>query len=238
MSCYIIEDIFKYIISLQRSSKSFQSGILKEMEWVKVLLFLCSIHRIYGKENMSFSTSKTSDQFSGTTSLRVSNVLRDVLNQESLVRLSMVQKIQKLAMDSIDHKSKVELLLNSLKGITSEMKTLKTKNEQQEERIAALEDQNVKLNEHVHQLLQHQDGERNRSLLLKQDAIEMFEENEAFQALWYNINETSTRMKSVEDSLHNVSNAFSKTGKAVLLISSLRFNVKQGHRSIPSRHDL
>lgn len=238
MSCYIIEDIFKYIISLQRSSKSFQSGILKEMEWVKVLLFLCSIHRIYGKENMSFSTSKTSDQFSGTTSLRVSNVLRDVLNQESLVRLSMVQKIQKLAMDSIDHKSKVELLLNSLKGITSEMKTLKTKNEQQEERIAALEDQNVILNEHVHQLLQHQDGERNRSLLLKHDAIEMFEENGAFQALWNNINETSTRMKSVEDSLHNVSNAFSKTGKSVLLISSLRFNVKQGHRSIPSRHDL
>lgn len=134
------------------------------MEWVKVLLFLCSIHRIYGKENMSFSTSKTPEQFSGTTSLRVSNVLRDVLNQESLVRLSMVQKIQKLAMDSIDHKSKVELLLNSLKGITSEMKTLKTKNEQQEERIAALEDRNVNLNEHVHQLLQHQDRERNRSL--------------------------------------------------------------------------
>lgn len=130
MSCYIIDDIFKYIISLQRSSKSFQSGILKEIEWVKVLLFLCSIHRIYGKENMSFSTSKTPEQFSETTSLRVSNVLRDVLNQESLVRLSMVQKIQNLAMDSIDHKSKVELLLNSLKSITSEMKSLKTKNEQ------------------------------------------------------------------------------------------------------------
>lgn len=130
MSCFIVADIFKYIISLQRSSKSFQSGILKEVEWVKNLLFLCFIHRIYGKENMSFSTSKASDQFSGTTSLRVSNVLRDVLNQESLVRLSMVQKIQNLAMDSIDHKSKVELLLNSLKSITSEMKSLKTKNEQ------------------------------------------------------------------------------------------------------------
>lgn len=131
MSCYIIENIFKYIMSFQRSSKLFQSGILKEMEWVKVLLFLCSIDRIYGKENMSFSTSKKSDQFSGTTSLRVSTVLRDVLNQESLVRLSMVQKIQKLVMDSIDHKSKVESLMNSLKGLISEMKSLKTKNEQQ-----------------------------------------------------------------------------------------------------------
>lgn len=120
------------------------------MEWVKVLLLLCSIHRIYSKENMSFSTSKTSDQFSETTSLRVSNVLRDVLNQESLVRLSMVQKIQNLAMDSIDHKSKVESLMNSLKGFTSEMKSLKTKNEQQEVRIASLEDQNVKINKHVH----------------------------------------------------------------------------------------
>lgn len=128
----------------------------------------------------------------------------------------MVQKIQKLVMDSIDHKSKVESLMNSLKVITSEMKTLKTKNEQQEERIAALEDRNVNLNEHVHQLLQHQDVERNRSLLLKQDAIELFEENEAFQALWNNINETSKRLKKVEDSVHNVSYAFNETGKFVL----------------------
>lgn len=204
MSCYIIEDIFKHAISQLRSLKSLLSYILKEMEWVKVLLFLCSIHRIYSKENMSFSTSKTSDQFSETTSLRVSDVLRDVLNQESLVRLSVVQKIRNLAMDSIDYKSKVELLLNSVKGLTSEMKILKTTNEQQEKRIAVLEDQNVKLNEHVHQLLQHQDGERNMSLLLKQDVIEMFEENEAFQALWNNINETFTRLKKLEDSVHNV----------------------------------
>lgn len=128
----------------------------------------------------------------------------------------MVQKIQKLVMDSIDHKSKVESLMNSLKVITSEMKTLKTKNEQQEERIAALEDRNVNLNEHVHQLLQHQDVERNRSLLLKQDAIELFEENEACQALWNNINETSKRLKKVEDSVHNESYAFNETGKFVL----------------------
>lgn len=119
-------------------------------------------------------------------------------------------------MDSIDHKSKVESLLNSLKGLASEMKSLKTKNEQQEERIAALEDQNVKLNEHVHQLLQHQDRERNMSLLLKQDVIEMFEENEAYQALWNNINKTFTRLKKVEDSVLNVSYAFNETGKFVL----------------------
>lgn len=185
-------------------------------EWIKILLFLCSIHIIYSKENTSFSTSKTTEQFSETTSLRVSNVLRDVLNQESLVRLSVVQKIQNLAMDSIDHKSKVESLLNSLKGLASEMKSLKTKNEQQEERIAALEDQNVKLNEHVHQLLQHQDRERNMSLLLKQDVIEMFEENEAYQALWNNINKIFTRLKKVEDSVLNVSYAFNETGKFVL----------------------
>lgn len=167
---------------------------------------------------MLFSTSKTTEQFSETTSLRVSNVLRDVINQESLVRFSMVQKIQNLAMDS---------LMNNLKGFTSEMKSLKTKNEQQEERIAALEDKNVRLNEHVHQLLQRQDGKRNRSILLKHDAIEMFMQHEEFQALWNNINETSTRMKKVEDSLHNVSNAFSETGKFVLHRSSLQYNVKK-----------
>lgn len=128
----------------------------------------------------------------------------------------MVQKIQNLAMDSIDHKSKVELLMNNHRSLTSEMKSLKTKYEQQEERIAAIEDQNVKLNEHVHQLLQHQDVERNRTFLLKQDAIEKFEENETFQALWNNINETFTWLKKVEDSVHNVSYAFNETCKSVL----------------------
>lgn len=108
------------------------------------------------------------------------------------------------------------MLMNNHRSLTSEMKSLKTKYEQQEERIAAIEDQNVKLNEHVHQLLKHQDGERNRSLLLKQDAIEMFEENEAFQALWNNINETITRLKKVEDSVHNVLYAFNETCKSVL----------------------
>lgn len=219
---------FQVYNKLNANLTSVQSYILKEMERLPVLLFLCSIHRIYSKENMLFSTSKTSDQFSETTSLQVSNVLRDVLNQESLVRLSMVQKIQNLAMDSIDHKSKVESLRNNLKDFTSEMKSLKTKNEQQEERIAALEDRNVRLNEHVHQLLQHQDGERNRSILLKQDAIEMFEENEAFQALWNNINETFTRLKKVEDSMQNVSYAFNETGKSVLhpcLISFLKYKM-------------
>lgn len=89
--------------------------------------------------------------------------MRDVLNQESLVRLSMVQKILNLAMDSIDHKSRVESLMNGVKGLTSDMKSLKKKKENQEVRLAALEDRNVKLNANVNQLLQHQDGERNRS---------------------------------------------------------------------------
>lgn len=70
----------------------------------------------------------------------------------------------------------------------------------------------MKLNEHVHQLLQHQDGERNRSLLLKQDAIEMFEEMRHFK----HYGTILTKHSKLEDSLHNVSNAFSKTGKSVL----------------------
>lgn len=51
----------------------------------------------------------------------------------------------------------------------------------------------------------------------------MFMENEEFQALWNNINKTSTRMKKVEDSVHNVSNAFSKTGKSVIVHRSMSY---------------
>lgn len=51
----------------------------------------------------------------------------------------------------------------------------------------------------------------------------MFMENEEFQALWNNINKTSTRMKKVEDSVHNVSNTFSKTGKSVIVHRSMSY---------------
>lgn len=49
-------------------------------------------------------------------------------------------------------------------------------------------------------------------------------ENEEFQALWNNINETFTRLKKVEDSEHNVSMfSFSKTGKSVSVYRSMSY---------------
>lgn len=71
------------------------------------------------------------------------------------------------------------------------MKSFKTTNEKQEVRIAALEDRNVKLNEHA----TSDRGTKWKFFIIKHAAIEMFMENEEFQALWNNINETFTRLK-------------------------------------------
>lgn len=52
----------------------------------------------------------------------------------------------------------------------------------------------------------------------------MFMENEEFQALWNNVNETFTRLKKVEDSEYNVSMfSFSKTGKSVSVYRSMSY---------------
>ncbi|XP_062616953.1 fibroleukin-like isoform X2 [Saccostrea cucullata] len=64
---------------------------------------------------------------------RESNVLRDILNQESLVRFSMVQKIQNLVMDAIDSKNNRLDTKAKLSEVTKDLKDLETKSQNMEE---------------------------------------------------------------------------------------------------------
>ena len=87
----------------------------------------------------TIDSDKKDTVFIATPSTQVLRHLRDILNQESLVRLSMVQKMQSMAMDLVDVKNKVETLTDNLKKVTEELRTTKAENQKQRLRKSARE---------------------------------------------------------------------------------------------------
>ncbi|XP_061176977.1 fibroleukin-like [Saccostrea echinata] len=84
---------------------------------------------------------------STTSGGKVSNVLRDILNQESLVRFSMVQRIQNLVMDVIDSKNNSQMTKQKLKILTTELKDLETRDNGIETEVTILKQVLQVLNE-------------------------------------------------------------------------------------------
>ena len=75
-----------------------------------------------------------------TTSSKVSSVLRDILNQENLVRLTVVQRMPSLMMNAKDFRKKAYTLVESLKSITEEMQILKAENQRQKDELTFLKE--------------------------------------------------------------------------------------------------
>jgi hypothetical protein len=69
------------------------------------------------------SDTSKSDISSLTPSNKMSNALRDILNQESLVRFSMTQQIQALVTDALANKNLTWDLKRKLINITSELES-------------------------------------------------------------------------------------------------------------------
>lgn len=90
------------------------------------VLFSCLICLIAvdGVQSHLEMTSKDKSEISSLTPPKISNTLRDVLNQESLVRLSMVQKIQGLVMDTLDNRNNSLTLMEKLRTITRELQSI------------------------------------------------------------------------------------------------------------------
>ncbi|XP_062620881.1 angiopoietin-4-like, partial [Saccostrea cucullata] len=88
---------------------------------------------VYGTfGDSSLLENKASDKnglLPSTVSGKASNVLRDILNQESLVRFSMVQKIQSLAMDAVDSKKDIQVMKAKLGEMSMNLRNLETENQ-------------------------------------------------------------------------------------------------------------
>ncbi|XP_062591548.1 C-type lectin domain family 4 member M-like [Saccostrea cucullata] len=109
------------------------------MRFILVIQLFFSIYKIFGQGFSSEDdTLDKSALFPSTTSSKQFNVLRDILNQESLVRFSMVQKIQTLVMDAIESKNLSKTLEIRLGHVVKELGALKINDDKMKEEIAKL----------------------------------------------------------------------------------------------------
>ncbi|XP_062606287.1 ficolin-2-like [Saccostrea cucullata] len=103
-----------------------------KMGVLQVLCFILSMF-VYGTfGDLSLIKNEASDKnglLSSTVSGKASNVLRDILNQESLVRFSMVQKIQNLVMDAADSKNDRQVIKAKLSEMAKDLRNLETKSQ-------------------------------------------------------------------------------------------------------------
>ncbi|XP_062572273.1 uncharacterized protein LOC134234240 [Saccostrea cucullata] len=96
------------------------------------LMLSISVYRAFCQIQLPAKASGESNVLPSTVSGRASNALRDILNQESLVRFAMVQKIQSVVIDAIDNKNDRQLMKAKLSVMTKDLKDLETKSQNME----------------------------------------------------------------------------------------------------------
>ncbi|XP_056001158.1 angiopoietin-related protein 7-like [Ostrea edulis] len=97
------------------------------MQLFLVTCLICVSGVIRVQSHQEMKSDNKSDVSSLTSSSKISNVLRDLLNQESLVRFSMTQRIQSLVMDALDNKNNSLILKRKLRDITTELQSIEKK---------------------------------------------------------------------------------------------------------------
>ena len=93
---------------------------------MKILFHLILIVGSY-----SLSTEKKEENHDGSS--KVSTVLNEILNRESLVRLSMVQKMQTLMLGAVEAKQRDETLKENLENLEKELQAIKDGHEKYRE---------------------------------------------------------------------------------------------------------
>ena len=89
------------------------------------------LHFILIVGSYSLSTENKEENHDGFS--KVSTVLNEILNRESLVRLSMVQKMQTLMLGAVDAKQRDETLKENLENLEKELKAIKDGHEKYRE---------------------------------------------------------------------------------------------------------
>ncbi|XP_061165640.1 low affinity immunoglobulin epsilon Fc receptor-like [Saccostrea echinata] len=103
-----------------------------------IQLFFC-IYKTFGQGTFPENNAlEKSASFPVTTSSKQFSVLREILNQESLVRFSMVQKIQTLVMDVVESRNLSKTLEGRLNDVIKELSALKITDNKLKEEIAKL----------------------------------------------------------------------------------------------------
>ncbi|XP_062602767.1 macrophage scavenger receptor types I and II-like, partial [Saccostrea cucullata] len=94
---------------------------------IQCLVFLILQNVLCGLSVWVVNNTVTDVSSLNSTPRKESGILRDILNQESVVRFSMVQKMQEFTMDVIEMKKNNDVLMRKLEVLTEEQITSKEK---------------------------------------------------------------------------------------------------------------
>ncbi|XP_062575348.1 angiopoietin-2-like [Saccostrea cucullata] len=152
--------------------------ILQSLVCLISLIILLIVGQVSADSNNLEKTILDGSTMSGE---KVSSVLLDILNQESLVRFSMVQRIQNLVMDVIESKNNSQVLKQKLAMLTKELKDLETRDNGIEAEATNIKRALEAMNETVRITQDLMDKEiiliRNQTSVLQRESRELFEEN-------------------------------------------------------------
>ena len=129
------------------------------------------------------------------TTSKESSVLRDILNQESLVRFSLVQRMQSLTMDEMDSRKKVDTLAESLKIVTEKMQILKAENQRLNDELTILKEAHLDLKQDVQQLKITQANDSSELLSFKKTHLDFsLAVNETLEQMRHDKNATDAQL--------------------------------------------
>ncbi|XP_062611629.1 low affinity immunoglobulin epsilon Fc receptor-like isoform X1 [Saccostrea cucullata] len=169
---------------------------MRTLQFVYILL---SLREAFGHLNLAENdTMENVEVLPSTTSDKASSVLRDILNQETLVRFSMVQKIQSLVMDALDRKNTTKVMKATLLDVIKEVRIL-------EEKEKRMKDDNLKLNQ---KLVSIQATVTEREKLDKFQTVNVLSLQNETNDLHQRINQINKTMNKLEDSLAILSSSF------------------------------
>ncbi|XP_062597429.1 fibrinogen-like protein 1 [Saccostrea cucullata] len=193
---------------------------------LQVLCFILSLHfnRIFALMPLTEDENSTKNGLlPKTITDKDSNVLRNILNQESLVRFSMVQKIQNLVMDATDRKSDSQVIKSKLSEVTDDVENL-------EKQYQVMKEENVKLQEKLKAIYGSVNDNKNMTLenikTLNESQIITFESN-------------LQKMKELEDGERNESVVLKNNDRALTKeIQVLREKMNEMNMTIQGSVDL
>ncbi|XP_062609219.1 angiopoietin-1-like [Saccostrea cucullata] len=151
---------------------------------------------------------------STTSGVKASSILRDILNQESLVRFSMVQRIQNLVMDVIDSKNNSQVVKQKMKILTKELQDLETRDNGIETEVTKLKQVLEAMNEtarsyqdmmmnKVRDLTEKELFEiRNQTLVLKEESRELLAEFKILERSDNGIETEVTKLKQMLEAMN------------------------------------
>nr|XP_022295261.1 fibroleukin-like isoform X2 [Crassostrea virginica] len=198
------------------------------MNWKQFTLFMILFGEVIEYSSSSTSSRKNQSLLTDITSKNDLSVLQGILNQESLVRFSMVQKIQNVVMDIVDIRKTEALFTENFKTIISEMRALNAENQQQKEEILEMKKGLANCKEGIKQIRKTQeDKSDDLSSLERHFTSFSFSVNETFNTMWKNQSAQDTKLIEIKENLDTMSKRLTLSTQSIMTLADVNENQSQ-----------